>query len=116
MADDPYLRVYRRNVDDPRFEMVYASDSALATWLRLGLEADAAWPASAPLPYGVKRAALKTLQEAGLIVLQPGNRYRMPDLDTEREKRSESARNAATSRWGPEASKPHMRPQSDVDA
>jgi hypothetical protein len=37
-------------VDDPRFARVYSDDRAVATWLRLSMDADAAYPASAPLP------------------------------------------------------------------
>lgn len=49
MAIDSYLRVYRRTIDDPALETVFPDDRDLATWLRLSLEADAAWPASASL-------------------------------------------------------------------
>ena len=78
MADDPYLRVYRHIVDDRRFERVYPDDRNLATWLRLSMDADAAWPASAPLPYGTTKATLALLEGVGLIVRQSGNRYRGP--------------------------------------
>ena len=117
MADDPYLRVYRRIVDDPRFARVYPDDRALAIWLRLSMEADAAWPSSASLPYGTTKATLALLEEVGLIVRQAGNRYRVPDLDEERDKRRQSASSAAASRWNDAGASPeHVQPQSEGTA
>ena len=111
MADDPYLRVYRRIVDDPRFARVYGNDRALATWLRLSVEKMPAWPSSASLPYGTTKATLALLEEVGLIVRQSGNRYRVPDLDEERDKRRQSASSAAASRWNDAAASPeHVQP------
>ena len=101
----PYARVYHSIVDDPKFARVYGDDRALASWLRMLLVADAMYPTSAPLPSKTK--AVRLLIEVGLIVEQPGNRYIVKGLASEREKRAQSARNAAAVRWqsGSNASK-----------
>jgi hypothetical protein len=44
---DPYVRVYSRIIDDPKFETVYDDDARLACWLRLLILADATWPTPA---------------------------------------------------------------------
>ncbi len=96
-TDDPYSRVYWRAVDDPKFEAVWWDDQSLATWLRLLVAADMAWPASANLYDGVSRRALKRLVDAGLVVLDR-RQYRIKGLDREREKRSGQARAAVAAR------------------
>lgn len=94
-----YSRVYHSIVDDPRFELVYSNDPALAAWLRLLLVADAMYPAPAPLPRTVRAKALEVLVTAGLVELVGSEHYRIHGLASEREKRSLSARNAAALRW-----------------
>lgn len=95
----PYSRVYWGIVDDPKFETIYDNDRHLATWLRLLVAADQAHPASATIPAGCSRASVMALAECGLVSLGTGSRFRISGLDKERAKRSESARNAAASRW-----------------
>ena len=68
-------------LDDPLFTEVYASDALLAAYIRLRMHADQTWPASAPIPRSIRRAALERLVESGLVVVQPGDRYKMPDVD-----------------------------------
>lgn len=97
MAPDPYTRSYWRFADE--FPDIYANDFAFALWSRLRDEADKAWPSSAPLPYGVKQKALRLLIDAELVMLQPGNRYRIRGMDKHREQRAESARAGADARW-----------------
>ena len=96
---DPYVRVYYRIIDDPKFAGVYDNDAALAAWLRLLLAADAMYPAPATLPHGIRRAALAKLTDAGLIDLLPGSRFRLHGLHNERERRTDQARRAARKRW-----------------
>ena len=96
---DPYVRVYYRIIDDPKFESVYDDDAALATWLRLLLAADAMYPAPATIPRSVKALVLKKLAKAELIDLLPGDRYRVHGLGSERERRTEQAKRAAKKRW-----------------
>lgn len=93
--EDPYVRVYYRIVDDPKFADVYDDDRALATWLRLLLHADAMYPAAATLPHGTRRSALDKLVKAALVDLGTGHRYRIHGLEAEREKRAEASRFAA---------------------
>lgn len=97
--DNDYCRVYHTIVDDEKFAEVYDNDAALATWLRLLIIADQAWPASAHLPGNVKRRTVELLERVGIIHTQPGWRYRVHGLDAEREKRAQSARDAAAKRW-----------------
>lgn len=97
---DPYSRHYWSIVDDPKFEEVYDDDHHYATWGRLLMIADMAWPASAHLPANARRASVAKLAQVELIDLYPNGRYRIHGLDTEREKRSQQGRNAAASRWG----------------
>jgi hypothetical protein len=104
VSDGEYARVYHAIVDDPKFVTVYDVDAALATWLRLLIIADQAWPSSAILPGNAKQRTVKLLADAGLVDLQPGWRYRIHGLDAEREARSEKARNAAAKRWHSESS------------
>lgn len=97
-AKDPYVKVYYGIADDPRFGQVFESDAALATWLRLLIIADGAWPASAHLPASCKPRALRTLVEAGLVELT-GHRFRIHGMDAERSKRADHASRASRERW-----------------
>ena len=96
---DPYSRVYWRAIDDTKFASVWDDDHALSAWLRLLVAADMAWPASATLYHGVRRAALKVLCEVGLVDMQAGGRYRIHGLDKERAARARAASAAASARW-----------------
>ena len=96
---DPYVRVYYRVIDDPKFRDVFDDDSRLACWLRLLLIADGTYPAPAPIPSGVRRGPLAHLVTAGLVDLEPGNRYRIHGMIGERGGRSQKAADAAAERW-----------------
>ncbi len=106
-----YSRVYHSIVDDPRFLTIYPNDAALAAWLRLLMTADATFPAPAPLPRMLRQTALAALCDAGIIELVGATHYRVHGLASERDKRSQSARNAAAVRWQsePHASKDEHR-------
>lgn len=95
---DPYVRVYYRITDDPKFADVYDNDAALALWLRLLITADATWPAAAPLPMA-DRDALDTLVSAGLVDLVGATRYRIHGLESERSKRTNKGTQMAAARW-----------------
>ncbi len=100
MADsDPYSRHYWRLVDDPKFADIYGDDHHYATWSRLLMLADQAWPATAHVPITARKASVTKLAEVGLIDILPGGRFRMRGTDRERRKRSERASNAARVRW-----------------
>jgi hypothetical protein len=97
---DPYVRVYYRIMDDPKFADVYDDSATLGTWLKLLIHADAIYPTAATLPQGVKLALVERLVSAGLVDLLPSHRYRMHGLAAEREQRSEHGRKAALVRHG----------------
>lgn len=111
---DPYVRVYYRIIDDPKFESVFDNDAALAAWLRLLLAADAMYPAPSHIPRSVKPAALKCLADAELIDLLPGDRFRFHGLKSEREKRQEQARKAARKRWEDAGAEPDAMPEQSA--
>ena len=115
---DPYVRVYYRIIDDPKFAEVFPDDRMLATWLRLLLTADATFPAPAPIPHGVSKAALAYLVEVRLVDLLPASRYRMHGMEAERGKRSDQARAAANARHSrdAQANAVAMREQSGSNA
>ena len=100
---DPYVRVYYRVIDDPKFADVFDDDARLACWLRLLLVADGTWPAPAPIPANVKRGPFQHLVKVGLIDIVAGGRYRIHGMDGERGGRKEKAVAAANKRWGSNA-------------
>lgn len=109
----PYSRVYWEALDDPKFEHVWDDDHALSAWLRLLVSADMAWPASATLYDGVRRASLRKLCDVGLVDMQTGGRYRIHGLDKERQERSDVARESVSTRYA--RSTPVVRPYPDTD-
>jgi hypothetical protein len=96
MNGDPYTRIYHKLADE--FPEVYDGPD-LAGYVRLLIAADQAWPTSARWAGYVTRPTLDRLVATGLILVD-GLRYRIKGMDKEREARSESASNAARSRWG----------------
>lgn len=115
-AQDPYSRVYWRAVDDPKFVDVWDDDRALATWLRLLVYADMAWPASGSLYHGIHRPSLEKLVRVGLVDVQGSTRYRIHGLDKEREQRSTHARGAAVARHEQPASNPRASGEHPVSS
>jgi len=115
MGIGPYSRVYWSVVDDDKFASIYDDDHHLATWLRLLMIADAAHPASGIIPLGTNRRSVVALAEAGLIDLGTGSRYRVHGLASEREMRTQSARNAAASRWHSEGNAKPMLDETSID-
>lgn len=106
----PYSRVYWSVIDDEKFREVYDDDRALACWLRLLIAADAIWPAPASIPATARKAPVAVLVRVGLVDLQPGGRYRIHGLDSERGVR----RLAATRlRLGQDPTGPQLVPNRD---
>jgi hypothetical protein len=87
----PYSRVYWAIIDDEKFKSIYDDNNHLASWMRLLLIADQAWPASAHMPANVRRASVAALSKAELIDLLEGGRYRIRGLDAERARRRMAA-------------------------
>ena len=97
--NDPYSRVYWSVMDDEKFDGIREDVRLFGSWALLLGVADMAWPAPAFTPPTVPRRALARLSDCGLIDQLPGHRFRVHGLGAEREKRSDSARNAAALRW-----------------
>jgi len=98
--EDPYSRLYWRLADE--YPDVWDDDAAMATYARLLVSADGAWPAAAAVPVGVKSKAwaLLTAGDSPLVIPEPhGKRYRIRGLDKHRQGRSDAARIAAGKRW-----------------
>lgn len=86
-----YARIYHGIDDDPKFATVFNDDHLLATWVRLLLRADAAWPAAVPIPRRVAQDALDVLVAVGLVDLLPDDRYRIHGLDRVRREVADKA-------------------------
>lgn len=89
MSAERYVRVYYRILEDPKFAAVYPDDPRLATWLRLLMAADNAWPHPAPIPRTVDPDAFAFLVDVGLVDLATNDLYRIHGLDAERMRRRE---------------------------
>lgn len=99
MSDDrKYVRVYYNDLirDYPD---VWASDAALATWLRMLATADPMWPTPPELPRSVRAKPLGDLVDASLVSVDGAHRFQMKGMDAERTRRSDAGRNAAAQRW-----------------
>ena len=96
---DPYSRVYWKVRSDERFVGIYPNDHHFATWLRLLIAAEAAWPEPADLPATARRVSLRALVDAGIILLLDSGLFRVHGLDAERLRRQERAATAASARW-----------------
>jgi hypothetical protein len=89
MSDRPYSRVYHEIVEDPKFAEVYASNARLATWLRLLIAADSAYPAPSAIPRGTDHRVMTALVTADLVARVGSQHYRIKGLAAERSRRSE---------------------------
>ena len=98
----PYSRIYWTVRSDDRLASIYPDDRHLATWVRLLIAADMAWPAPADVPGTARRASLAALEAAGVIELLPGGLFRFHGLDTERGRRADAARTSSGYRPVPE--------------
>jgi hypothetical protein len=88
----PYSRVYWTIRADDRLAGIYPDNHHLATWLRLLIAADMAWPAPADVPSTARKASVEYLAEAGVIELLAGGLFRFHGLDAERGRRRDAAR------------------------
>ena len=90
--------------DDERLATIYPDDGTLGLWLRLLLLAEHAWPKPAYLPRRTNGQRLRTLVEAGCIVMIDRDRFRFHGLDAEHQRRIDRSRAAANARWSGDAS------------
>lgn len=81
------------------YPAVYKNDTALATWLRLLMTADAIWPAPASIPRSANEDAIALLSQAGLLTID-GDEYVVKGLDKLRRAMSDKGRAGAEARWG----------------
>lgn len=87
-----YSRIYWSVMDDDKFDGIREDVRLFGAWSLLLIVADMAYPSPAFLPPTVSRSILNRLQEAELVDILPGHRYRIHGLAAERERRSGSAR------------------------
>jgi len=92
MSERPYSRHYHDLIDDAKFLEVYPDDHHYATWSRLLMVADQAWPSSAHLPSTARKASVAKFVEVGLVDVLPNGRFRLHGLEAERQRRSEVGR------------------------
>ena len=93
-AGTRYSRVYDCVTTDPKFATVYDDDAAFATWVRLLMTANGAWPVPAAIPRRTDQRALDLLVSVGLVYLQAHDLYTISGLGLERGARVEQARAA----------------------
>jgi hypothetical protein len=87
---------------------VYGDDAAFAAFLRLLTAAEMAWPTTPEIPRSIRAKGLRILTERGLVKVT-GHNFVLKGFVRERTQRSDSARNAAASRW-------HSDSNADADA
>lgn len=111
-AGSGYVRLYYTLASDAKFDEVYSNDLLLATYVRLLIAADQAYPAPATLPYGCKPKVVYRLAELGIIQFINRVSFRIAALQKERDYRSGLGRAAAQRRWDADA----LRTQNGTDA
>jgi hypothetical protein len=111
----PYSRVYWSVMDDAKFDGIREDVRHLGAWCLLLIVADMAHPAPAFVPASVPKASFRALTECGLIDVLSGGRFRVHGLESERAKRSETARNASASRWHTERNAKPMLDETRLD-
>jgi len=97
------------------YPLVYADDAAFASWMRLLVIAEQMWPMPSELPRSVKPKALAVLIDAGLVRVV-GVTFTLKGHDAERQRRSDTGRNASAVRWDSERSANAMPSNSSSKA
>jgi len=114
----PYSRVYHRL--QVEYRAVFDDETALGTWLRLLVIADATYPSPAHLPRRCNSRALAKLVEAGLVTVDD-DLYTVRGLTGERERRSAQGRaggrafreRLTNAQRTPDERQPSARPRRD---
>lgn len=70
---------------------VYKDDAALATWMRLLVVAEKAWPAMPELPRSARVKTLQKLSALGLVAIGPDFTFALKGFNAERERRHATA-------------------------
>lgn len=98
----PFSRFY---YDDflREYPAVYADDAAFATWMRLLVVAEKAWPLSPELPRSARIKSVQKLVAAGLVALGPLHTFSLRGHDAERQRRHGIAVAGANARWSADA-------------
>src|SRR3954464_9116156 len=91
-----YTPIYRDIVDEPA---IYDDDVLFATYIRLRITADAAWPEPAVLPRSAADDAVARLVAAGKIALLGRDLFRCRGVDLDRSMRSKRGLAGAEARW-----------------
>jgi len=105
MSDDrkrPFARFF---YDDflREYPHVYADDAAFATWMRLLVVAEKAWPLTPELPRSARSKPVQTLVDAGLVAIGPDYTYALRGHDAERTRRNAAGNAGAHARWNANA-------------
>jgi hypothetical protein len=79
--DDTYIRIPHAIESEP----FYGDNDLLATWIRLFLAADVAYPFLPPVPR-IEQSLVDALAAAGWIELAPNDRYSIPGMAEQRQK------------------------------
>jgi hypothetical protein len=77
---------------------VYADDAAFATWMRLLVTAEQMCPMDPEIPRSTRSKPLSKLVDRGLVATD-GRTYAIKGHAAERDRRSQTGRNAAAVRW-----------------
>lgn len=102
MPERRWARVY---YDDLKrdYPDVWRDNDALASWLRLLVIAEVAWPSEPELPRSINHRILSKLVDAGLIATGPDYTFAVRGHNAERSDRNASALAGANARWNANA-------------
>lgn len=95
---EPFVRVYYRKLQK-EYKRVLYHPSAFATYVRLLIVADQAWPAEPVLPRGTSRSDLALLAEGDLVMVADHGIYTIRGYAKDRAKREAAGRAGAEARW-----------------
>lgn len=94
----PFVRIYYGKLQK-EYPLVLYDPTALATYVRLLIVADQAWPAKPVLPTATRRADLELLRKGDLVTVGDHDIYTIKGYHKDRAKRQATARANADKRW-----------------
>lgn len=98
-AQRRFVRVYYDDLEADYGQPCWYSPTGLSTYVRLLSGCDKAYPSLPDLPRAVRRADLEHLVAAGLVTLEPNDRYSCKGYAKERSERESKAKRAAAKSW-----------------